>query len=294
MKLPKETKNVKRTFIESPDLSGLVFVVLVVIGSILYSMHVEREIARDKARTDKIIERFEQRNETPSEPAEAKPEIGAPKPNSDAVDGHWHGDEWHAAPHTPSADGELREPHKEKDNQPRLDPVAAWQHLDAIDKNRHQWGQFSPRAVELMAQLTPVPEWVAGEGEKEIELLEELCALRDPRSAELLVSYEVDSNLLGRPPVEALVAMGPASVPALVARLDVDKAREEFLATPIELLPRIVAKHRSELGGIVEHIIIPKLEAIATLSGDEGSTNNNRVYARKALVRLQKIAPGDR
>lgn len=65
--------------------------------------------------------------------------------------------------------------------EPNDSPVeTAYKRLDYISKNRQQWGHFSPRALELMEQLTPVPKWVEGEGETEIELLEELCALRDP------------------------------------------------------------------------------------------------------------------
>ena len=37
------------------------------------------------------------------------------------------------------------------------DVKAAWERLDYISKNRHQWGNFSHRALELMAELTPVP-----------------------------------------------------------------------------------------------------------------------------------------
>jgi len=49
-----------------------VFVVLVIIGSMLYSMHVEREIARDKARTAEWIRQYEQRNaSTQAPPSEA-------------------------------------------------------------------------------------------------------------------------------------------------------------------------------------------------------------------------------
>jgi len=62
-----------------------VFVVLIVVGSLLYGLYVEREKAREKARTDKIIEQFQQRPAVM--PSEAEPLQG----------GHYHGDEWHAS-----------------------------------------------------------------------------------------------------------------------------------------------------------------------------------------------------
>ena len=70
--------------------------------------------------------------------------------------------------------------------------------------------------------MTPMPEppKVEGDGGDTIALLEELSALRDPRSAEILIKYQMESGIMGRPVTDALVAMGPASVPALVARLD--------------------------------------------------------------------------
>ncbi len=175
------------------------------------------------------------------------------------------------------------------------DVKAAWERLDYISKNRHQWGNFSHRALELMEELTPTwkLEGIEEHSSEDISddiigLLEELCALRDPRSAELLVSYQMDSGILGRPPNEALLAMGPAAVPALITRL-YNAHKEDSLSTPLKLLPRLVASHRSELGGIVQHIIIPKIEEIADYEGDDGFVADNRGYALNGLeVLLQK------
>ena len=73
---------------------GLVFVVLMVVGSTLYYLHVQREIARETARTDEFIKRFVENNASvPSETPATETEQG----------GHWHGDEWHAEPHTAQA-----------------------------------------------------------------------------------------------------------------------------------------------------------------------------------------------
>jgi len=92
---------------------GLVFVVLVVVGSTLYSWHVERENAREKARTDKIIARFQQRNatpETPSDTASAEPETDGELREPPAggqihtiQDGYWKGGYWKAGKWYPPA-----------------------------------------------------------------------------------------------------------------------------------------------------------------------------------------------
>ena len=168
------------------------------------------------------------------------------------------------------------------------DVKAAWERLEYISQNRHQWGQFSPRALELMNELTPVPsiyDTTEGEdcgGTEIIFLLDELSKLRDPRSAELLLSYQMDSGISGNPPHESLQAMGPASVPALIARLDYSPA-EDSLFDPLDLLPQIVAAHRSELDGIVEHIIIPKIKAIAAYEGPGERSDANKQFALNAL-----------
>jgi len=259
-------------------LGGLVFFLLFA-GSCLYHLN------NRNREGEQVKERSEETRESLSEgPLETPERVEVIEPSSQskagAEGGHFHEDgAWHGEPHTdlaPSPAEELNDP-----------VAAAWARLDSISKHRHQWGDFSPRALELMAELTPTWDITSeGMGEAAIELLEELCELRDPRSAELLVSYQMDSSVNGRPPDEALVAMGPAAVPALVARLD-DTAGETFLHI-LDLLPRIVEAHGSELGGIVEHIILPKLEAIAASEGDEGFTLDNRVYARKAIALIQK------
>lgn len=179
---------------------------------------------------------------------------------------------------------------------PKEDPVkAAYKRLEYISNNRNQWGNFSPKALELMDELTPLPELSSSEdgdcGEGIRFPLDELSKLKDPRSAELLVAYQMDSGISGNPPDDALVAMGPAAVPALIARLD-DASGDTRLFTPLYLLPQIVAEHRSELGGIVQHIIIPKIEAIAAYEGIGGNADRNRQYALRSLEAiLRKTGP---
>lgn len=76
--------------------------------------------------------------------------------------------------------------------------------------------------------------------------------------------------------------MGPAAVPALVARLD-DLSGETYLISVMNYLSQIIAEHRSELGGIVEHIIILKLEAIAA----SNVRTVERNVARSRIAELQ-------
>ncbi len=234
---------------------------------------------------------------TPVEPT-PKPKAEAPVRETEQ-DGHIHEDgTWHEGAHEEVDDTPVQPtqppaprgtPFANFKPDPNDDPVsAAYKRLDYIANNLNEWGAFSPETLEIIDELTPVPVIsVEAEGYREIEFLEALCELRDPRSAEILVRYQVYSPVNGVLPDETLVALGPAAVPALVAELEEKPAREAMLHTPITLLPRIVAEHRSALGGIVEHIIIPKLQAIATLEGDDYILVN-RISARRSLAELQQ------
>ena len=165
---------------------------------------------------------------------------------------------------------------------PNDDPVTtAYKRLDYIKNNLHEWGNFSPRTLEIMDELTPMrePPKVEGDGGDTIAWLKELSALRDPRSAELLIKYQMESGIMGRPVDDALVAMGPASLPGLITRLD-DLSGDSHLITPLDLVVQIVGEHRSALGGIVEYIIIPKFEAIAA---------SDTVYQHAASWRLAQL-----
>ena len=165
---------------------------------------------------------------------------------------------------------------------PNEDPVeAAYRRLEYIKNNPHEWGDLSPQTLELMDEMTPMPDppKVEGDGDGTIALLDELSALRDPRSIEILIKYQMESGVSGRPVTEALVAMGPAAVPALLARLD---DVDGFLSYPIRVLGQIATENRTALGGIVEYIIIPKFEAIAA------STSTYQYYAGTVISELQR------
>ena len=261
-------------------IGALAFFILCVVGGTLYIAYIERQGIEDVA----------PETEEPDAPLAEKPK--PPPPGESAESGHWHGDEWHSEPHEtePAVPAVVNtapavprgEPFANFTPDLNDDPVTtAYKRLEYIKNNPHEWGNFSPQTLELVDDLTPVPniragDVIPGEGEGIIEQLEELSDLRDPRSAELLLAWQMDSGLMGRPIDEALVAMGPAAVPALVARLD-DFSGETYLMVPMELLDLIIAENRSELGSIVEHIIIPKLEAIAASNSPYSNVARHRV-----------------
>ena len=192
---------------------------------------------------------------------------------------------------TPSADQmETDQPmdiQKQQETVEKDDPITAAQaRLDYISKNLHEWGQFSPRAAELIAQLTPT--WmITDEGimDDVRELLEEFDDYHDPRSAAVFVEFLMKSGMWGRPQEEALVKIGPPAVPLLIPYLD-DSNGMVWVA--VDILSRIGEKHGNELGGAVEYIIIPKLKQLLTVDDSNKVAFFVKDDIRKALVRLEK------
>lgn len=180
----------------------------------------------------------------------------------------------------------IHAPAKEREEIPPVptDPVAvASERLKFIAQNPQQWGVLSSDATELMAQLSPTRDTMTEGGTEEvIDSLMKLGNLRDPRSAEIFVNYIRESGLWGKPMEEALIAIGPPSVPPLIPLLDTNARLKGKLIAPT-LLSVIGSEHRHELGGAVEYIILPKLEKLAT-------TDSNplvRQYASEAIGRLK-------
>ena len=165
--------------------------------------------------------------------------------------------------HAPELDEKDEEIPPEPDE--LADPVAvAWARLEYISQNPQEWGEFSPEAAELMAQLAPTRHMrTEGDMEETIVLLDELGELQDPRSAEIFVNYLRESELWGRSMEEALIAIGPSSVPLLIPLLD-DKDRFLRRKRATKLLGIIGSEYQPELGGAVEYILLPKLEQMAT------------------------------
>ena len=160
--------------------------------------------------------------------------------------------------------------------------AAAWARLEYISQNPQEWSELSPEATELIAQLTPT-RTISTEEEMEevIVLLKKLGKLRDSRSAELIINYFLEVGLWEKPMKEALIAIGPPSVPLLIPLLEPDT---QLLGKLIgaKLLGIIGSEHRQELDGAVEHIILPKLEKLVT----SDPSPRVRWYASVAISRI--------
>ncbi len=146
---------------------------------------------------------------------------------------------------------------------PNEDPVvAAYKRLEYIKNNPYAWGGVhSPRATELIAELLPPPVLRdEGHGEEVIAQIEELIAQGDPRAAEVLITNLCEGYVGGKRMTDALVEIGPPSIPYILPYVSEAYVKA---AIAVEALGRIGVAHRGDLGGIVEHIILPKLEDIA-------------------------------
>ena len=161
--------------------------------------------------------------------------------------------------------------------------AAAWARLEYISQNPQEWGELSPEATELIAQLTPTRTISAEEEMEEvIVLLERLCKLRDSRSAEIIMNYFLGVGFWEKPMKDALIAIGPPSVPLLIPLLEPDtRLLGRLIGT--KLLGIIGSEHRQELGGAVEHIILPKLEKLVT----SDPSPRVRRYASVAISRIR-------
>ena len=190
--------------------------------------------------------------------------------------GHFHADgTWregaHEA-HTPAGQnttppGAVTTPDFPPDD-PNADPVAtAYERLEYIKNNPYAWGGVhSERATEIIAEVMPPPVLMDhAHGEVVAELLAELMAQNDPRAAEVLITHMCSEwGISGTMMLNGLDAIGPPAVPYILPYLEKDVTEGGRIDLSVfTSLGRIGAAHRGDLGGIVEHIIIPKLEVIA-------------------------------
>ena len=172
------------------------------------------------------------------------------------------------------------------------DVAAAWERLDYIAKNPYAWGGvFSPRATELIAELMPPPVLIDEEhGEEVYALMEELIAQGDPRAAEVIITTICDGSMSSRDMYDALVAIGPPAVPYILPYLEKVMVQGGYVpASVFRSLTSIAAAHRDDLGGIVEHILIPKF---TTIAADEDFSHYHPPLPREAeeaLDRIQKL-----
>lgn len=213
--------------------------------------------------------------------------VPPPPPADPETGGHWHDGEWHAddAHDNETGGGELipsvdwqpstGRPHEaaKPEGLEELnaeDPVAkAWAKVDYLAANPFAWGgNADPRTAGLVQQLMPRPEGIEDEAHAEGLLLPlaKLIRLRDPRAIETLVAYLCwDYMAYGRLG-PAVSAMGPLAIPYLLPYLEEEPPKEgEYFSgftTAAGFLSIIGKRHREELDGIVEYIILPKLAEI--------------------------------
>ncbi len=174
------------------------------------------------------------------------------------------------------------------------DPVkAAYKRLEYIKNNPYAWGGVhSERATELIDQLMtesgPIRLIDHDHGELVIEQISELCRQNDPRVAAVLIGHMVDGDTVGRPMSDALDEIGPPAVPYILPYLEKGMDEGGYIRHAVfESLGSIGARYRDDLGGIVDHIIIPKLEVIAANEGNERYDVVSVIDARRALEVLR-------
>ena len=175
------------------------------------------------------------------------------------------------------------------------DVAAAWERLDYISKNIWDWGGTpTPRATELINRLMPPPDGFEGEHahddvEVTIDLIDELGWLNDPRAAETLATYACEGIIGGEAVDEALIRLGPPAVPYLIPYLDPPYGYPPSAAC--FALGRIGKQYREDLDGVIEHIIIPKLEKYVVYDGYGNSRVNihavGQLYAEESLNLLK-------
>jgi hypothetical protein len=177
---------------------------------------------------------------------------------------------------------------------PSEDPVeAAYKRLEYIKNNPYAWGGVhSERATELIAQLMPLPEIIDHDhGDEVSELMYELTQQGDPRAAEVFAApmSATEGYMGGNLTVNALVEIGPPAVPYILPHLEKGVIKGGVMSIDIfRSLSRIAAAHRGDLGGIVDHIIIPKLEVIAADENNERYSPGAVIDAQEALSVLQQ------
>ena len=248
------------------------------------------------------------RTDLPEEPIKIyTPVEPMPKPKAETPigeteqDGHVHEDgTWHEGPHgeaddTPAVQYTAPPGAATKPNFPSVDPnedpvEAAYKRLEYIKNNPYAWGGVhSERATELIAQL--MPPTVANdhnEGEQILGRIEELIAQNDPRAGEVLITNMCEAIFIYAPAVDALEQIGPPAMPYILHYLEKGVAEGGTMSTVIfEALADIGLRYRSDLGGIVDHIIIPKLEVIAADDTFKHYGSGTVLDAQAALAKLQ-------
>ena len=225
-------------------------------------------------------------------PKETKPPVGDPSEGHVHADGTFH-EGTHEADDPPAVSASksyIPEGAAVTPDFPPVDPTqdpveAAYKRLEYIKNNPYAWGGVhSERVTELIAQLMPPPVLVAhGDGEEVYVLIEELIVENDPRAAAVLITNICDGAIAGHSMFDGLVAIGPPAVSYILPYLREDNVWAGMCA---QFLARIAIDYPSDLGGIVDHIIIPKIAEIAGDEHFESYGSGTVIDAKAALLML--------
>ncbi len=288
-------------------LGFAIFIVLLGIAGVLLLIQRERaelkQLEKRGAEADRFLKDSQKLQGTPRQTAE--PTTPTQPDKTDENGGHTNGDgTFH--------EGDLPEPIQTEPKvqytapkgavlkpdfpkvDPKEDPVkAAYKRLEYIKNNPYAWGGVhSPRATELIAQLLPASLPIDHDDSDEREvLIDELCKQNDPRAAEALIALMCDGGTMGQIMFDTLEEIGPPAVPYILPYLESEDTREtdriRISLAVFDPLTRIGVRYRDDLGGILDHIIIPKFKVIAADEDNERYRRSSVIFAREALDRLQ-------
>ncbi len=270
---------------------GLGVLMLLIIGAFVFLIvRNQAEIQEMKREAAAVQKQLQQRN------AQQVPQEAHSAPGHFHEDGTFH----EGAPEDPIEpnNGIADEPEPSRDYKPAqveipegiTDPEVkkAWERVEYIANNIWEWGGVpSNRAVQLIDQLMPPPDGFSGpsahgDAEETINLLGELAWSGDPRAAEVVATYYCEGIIGGNDPGDALAEIGPPAVPLLLNYLFDDTLGVP--SRPVSALGKLAVKHREKIPGIVDHIIIPKLEELVT---DYRHQYVVRYFAKEALANLK-------
>ena len=263
----------------------LILLIISAVGFLFYRQYMEIEqLKRESAKDDKLLEQRQNQKQTPK------------ADDAQRETGHFHEDgTFHVGGHP---DPIATEP-PTRDYKPTQVQIPegitdaevkkAWERVDYIANNIWEWGGVpSHRTVELIDQLMPPPDGFSGPtGHSDLEDTINLLGwldTNDPRCAEVLATYLCEGRVGGNGPIDMLVDVGVPAVPYLIPYMLDMELSPVLRSRALEVLGRIAEKHRDELGGIVDHIIIPRLEAILS---EEEPDYFEEEDAREALAILK-------
>ena len=120
------------------------------------------------------------------------------------------------------------------------------------------------------------------------EQLSELCDQGDPRAAAVLIGHMCDGDTVSRFMIDTLVEIGPPAVPYILPYLETGLDQGGYIRLAVfDSLGSIGARYCDDLGGIVDHIIIPKLKVIVADEDNKRYDSSSVMDARVTLEELQ-------